>query len=118
MIRMTPVFYSGVAGILDGVIQNADTNAATDRPEWYQKYALWYEAVLLLGGLMADNARMLSPDITEPIILAGGALIGKRLGEQFIKLQVSVPSYAVPYTVPHAAPSYGAVNKNPTATLV
>jgi hypothetical protein len=119
MMRLTPVVTGVVAGAVDGIIvQNDATNTAT-RDTWLKRYSTWYEAALLLGGIVADQMRMLSTNITEPMMIAGGALLGKTVVEANIKVS-GVTAYAVPhYAVPMARPAaYGAVNKQPTMSLI
>jgi len=120
MMRLTPVVTGIAAGAVDGIItQNDATNLAT-RDTWLKKYSTWYEAGLLIVGIVADQMRMLSTNITEPMMIAGGALLGKTVTEANIKVS-GVTAYAVPhYAVPmaRAASAYGAVLKQPTMSLV
>lgn len=116
MIQMTPIFTGAIVGVVDGVVQKNDA-AAPERAQLFQKWGTWYEAALLFGGMLADQSRMLGPQITEPLMLSGAVLLGKRVAEEFIQVQVGVPAYAIPQmAMPHA--TFGAVNKQPTSTLV
>ena len=119
MMRLTPIVTGIAAGAVDGVIAQNDAVHA-ERVEWYKKFSTYYEAALLIGGLIADQMRMLSPGITEPLMISGGALLGKTVTEAMKIGGSGVTAYAVPhYAVPMARPAaFGAVNKQPTMSLI
>jgi len=117
MMRLMPIVTGAVAGAIDGVLaENDATNRASDK--WYSKYSTWYEALLLVGGMVADQARMLSPSVTDPLMVAGAALLSKTVLEANVKVSTGT-AFAIPhYAAPMHSPSFGAVLKQPTMGLV
>lgn len=125
MIPMTPLLVSAVAGAGDGILVKNDADNA--RTQISKQYGTWYEAALLAGGLLISMGGVgyQMSQFAEPITGAGAALLGSRLTQWAMKQQataaIATPAFAGA-SIPRAAfyPSHaaGAVNKQPTMTLI
>lgn len=126
-LQFTPIIVAGGLGAVDEMIENADAGAGRTGNS---QYSLWYELALFgvpafmeLSGSGAYGLRWL----TDPALLVGSALLGRR-ASKYIRTQTQVtPGYAVPaargYSMPVSIPvsmptASGFVNKQPSFQLV
>lgn len=122
-MRMQPLLTSAVLGVADGFLVKQDVDGG--RTEIGKQWATWYEAALVVAGIFLEQSGGYQfGQFTEPMELAGGALLGSRLTGWALKQTyapmvagASIPSFARGYVAP-SAPLYGAVNKQPTDSLI
>lgn len=89
MIRVVPgVVAAAVAGV-DGYLNYGDDTVSTTvagspqtrtQAGTQHQHSTWLEAAALVGGILADQTRMLSRDISESMTLTGLALLARKGG--------------------------------------
>lgn len=74
-----PTLVSAVAGGVDGVLAASDWKSGRAHQGITREYSTYYEAALIVGGAFAGSSGI-HPDTWEPLIMAGAALLGAKLG--------------------------------------
>jgi len=126
-LQFQPIIVAGGLGAADEYLENRDV--AQGNTQNQQQMSFWYEVALLgipafmeVSGQASYGLRWL----TDPALLVGSALLGRR-ASKWIRAQTGTPSgYGVPvargYSAPMAlgggAPLSAFVNKQPSVQLV
>ena len=105
-IRIFPIIIAGGTGVVRGLARRNDVAQGRANPDGSAlpgkfPLAMVIDVAALGGGVALDLMRF-TPDISEPLILAGSALLGDR-GGHAISAQIMAPQYASPYYAAAAA---------------
>lgn len=84
MIRLLPVGVEVIAGGLDGVLRQNDSN--NGRTAIQKQYATWYEAALTLAGAGLGMFRY-HPDVWEPLLYGGLYGLASKTGQYVMAKQ-------------------------------
>lgn len=115
-IRIFPNVIAAGVGVVHGVVRRNDVAQQRANPDGSAisgkfPLAMVLEVGALLGGAAADTFRV-SPDLSEPLMLGGAALLGSR-GGNFLGGQAGFPAVSRPaYTA--ARPAFVPTEKRPT----
>jgi len=106
-IRIFPIGIAGGTGLIHGIARRNDVAQGRANPDGSPMpgrfpLALILEAAAFGGGIVADIMRF-TPDISEPLILGGAALLGSRGGSMIGATIGAGQLAAVPYYAPAAA---------------
>lgn len=106
-IRIFPIGIAGGTGLIHGIARRNDVAQNRANPDGSPMpgrfpLALVLEVAAFGGGIVADIMRF-TPDISEPLILGGAALLGSRGGQAIGATIGGGQLAAVPYYAPAAA---------------
>lgn len=77
-LSLLPTGIGLLEGGVDGLIRQNDTN--NGRVEIHKEYSTYYEAALFVGGAVMGMMDV-HPDIFEPLVYGGGALLASKGGQ-------------------------------------